>query len=169
MIARRYAKALFQITPAAGLEKRMNTLAQFLGLVNRYPHFFYSPQIAKESKEKALKKIPFEDEELKNFLFLLIDKRRFSCLPEIVKIYSQMAGDQLGVVKAQLVLAEKVDARLTEKLKGKLEKKYGKKVLLEAIIDPRLIGGGVLTVGNRLADFSIKGKLERLKRFINLR
>ncbi len=166
MIETRYAKALFQLTASdEELERRCRDLNRLVAVLNRYP-FFFSPHISKENKEEALKKglEEVEDKQLVSFLLLLVEKRRFNYLQEIVKAYSQMVREKLGQLKGRLVTAEPVEPSYIEKLKGKLEKQYGKKVFLEEETDPRLIGGGILTIGNRLADFSIKGKLEKLKR-----
>ena len=168
-VALRYSKALFNLdTSHEVLKKRLSDLNQSVTVLNQTPQiiqFFSSPQISREEKKEVLKKGLGKnfDSHLLSFFSFLFEKDRFAYLPEIVKAYEQMAMKELETLQGHLMTAIPIDPALMEKLKQKLEKVYRKKVVISEEIDPQLIGGGILSMDNQQIDFSIKGKLEKLK------
>lgn len=169
IVASRYSKALFEL--GSSKEQRLeylNTLKQlasFLNKENKIMNFFISPQIAFEQKKTVLEKTlaGFFDENFLSFFSFLLEKGRFSCLPEIIKKYEEKVKEESGIVDGHLVTATPIESKLLNELKTKLQEIYKKQIILTEETDPQLIGGGILYLGNQLLDFSIKGKLERLK------
>lgn len=168
-IALRYAKALYRLA-ANQAEKEIffRDLTRVLVALNHVPKamcFFLSPQIDQSQKKKILEKCFGKDMDPKAlaFLFLLLEKIRFNYFPQIVKEFSRMLDKELGRVESRLITAEPMSKGDIEQLKGKLEKVYRKKFVIQEEVDKRLIGGGILVIGNKLVDFSLRKQLQRLK------
>lgn len=167
-LALRYSKAFFDLaTNQDELQKQLAVLEYVNKLLTQKSAalFFSSPLISQEKKEKALTKILGEDSNpltLRFFSFLM-EKGRFHYLPEMTKEFKQMVDEKLGILEGNLVTSIPVNEETKIKLKDKLEKFFHKKIKLKESFDPKLIGGGVLLIGNKRIDFSIKGRLERLK------
>jgi F-type H+-transporting ATPase subunit delta len=168
-IARRYARALFHLTSSKELLKqRAEDLKQFVDMLVKNPQaklFFSSPQFDRKKKEVFLKKIfdNDDDQQFLTFLCFLIKKGRFNYLPDIAKEFSQMVNQTLDFLVGVLITATPLDAAFKERIQKNLEHIYQKKLSLKEQVDPALIGGGILIIGNTLLDFSIKHKLEKLK------
>lgn len=99
----------------------------------------------------------------RNFLLLLVDKDRISLITEISKCYQGLADEKAGKMKATVVTASKVSEGLVTELTASLEKGTGKKVSLSYEVDPALIGGIVLKVGDIIYDGSIRTQLHKLR------
>lgn len=155
-----------KLTPSKEeVEKRVEELNQIAKILEKQP-FFISPHISQEGKKAVLQK-GLEgkiDPQLLSFLLLLIEKRRFKHLGEIAKAYSELAMEKLGKLKGCLTVPEPISDELKKNVTEALEKRYQKSLSLDVAIDPKLIGGGILRIGNSQADFSLKGKLAKLEK-----
>lgn len=159
--ASRYAKALFLLAKTDFREE----LKSFVAILQKNPsihRFFNSPHIPLKAKSQVLEKGKL-DPTLMTFLNLLLKNSRFGELPEIVKEYSHLVREKLGIEESFLKSALPLSEEQYQTLKSKLEQYTGKKMELEVAVDPKLLGGGVLKMNNHLLDFSVKGKLARLK------
>lgn len=166
-LANRYAKALFN---SASKSEQQNLLGNFEDLLNIYiktPRlysFLNSPEISKQQKENLLK-IPFKDKSgFMGFLSLLLQKGRFKYLSAIAKEYHTIYTDAYGITHAYLTTAIPLDGEMKAHFKDKLNRIYNKEFELTYDVDSKIIGGGVLVIADRMIDFSIKDKLDRLKR-----
>jgi F-type H+-transporting ATPase subunit delta len=164
--AARYAKALFLLSPTDYREP----LNCFLGLLKQNPvidRFFNSPHISLQSKSKVLEKGVEKGLELDPalivFLKLLLRNQRFSALPEIIEDYGRRTREKLGIAHGVLKSASPLSEEQKKGVLDKLKQFTRKQMELEFSIDPKLLGGGVLTLNHHLIDFSVKGKLTRLE------
>lgn len=168
-IGQRYSKALFNLSPSEDNLKVRSAILKFLAaMIKKTPQistFFHSPHISKADKkgiiQSALKES--EDEIMSSFLSLLIEKGHFKLIPEISDTFKTMADGKLGVAEGHLTTAMPLDQALMDRLKTTLQKILHKKVVLSVTNDPKLLGGGTLFIDNKLADFSLKGKLSRME------
>ena len=125
-----------------------------------------SPVIKTEAKRSALstifdKKIDKLSQDLIN---LLIQNKRLSLLPEVANQYTLLFDEHKGAQKAEVTTAIPLTAELEEKVLAKVKELTGKKVSLENIVDPAIIGGFILRVGDKQFDASILGKMNNLRR-----
>ena len=168
-IAERYAKVFYDLNvPHKKLEKGLAELDAFLFILEKQPkfaEFLNAPQIDAQEKQTLLKKSlggKF-DVIFINFIAYLIDKKRLAYLAQIKREYKFLVDDHLGLwqvnLKAPMPLSEEMEATL----KRKLEEVYKKKVLIHTEIDPEIIGGAILVIGNEMADWSVKGRLKKMK------
>ncbi|HEX6711306.1 MAG TPA: ATP synthase F1 subunit delta [Rubrobacter sp.] len=164
-----YAEALFEAARERDeLEEVLSDLQEFVEALHESEElrlFFYGGQIPERQKRRVLDGLT---EGMKtsttNFLKVLVDNGREEILEEVLTRYEELVKEYLGRVEVEVTTAvelsdEQLD-RLRERLGGVLE---GREVILEANVDPDLIGGAVFRFGGRLMDGSIRGRLESLR------
>lgn len=98
-----------------------------------------------------------------NFLKVIVQKDRFDCLPAVAVAAQQMHDQMSGKIQATLITAEKVDKKNRAEIAEQLSKKLGKEVELNAEVDPSIIGGVVVRVGDTVYDSSVAGQLEQVR------
>lgn len=172
IVARRYAKALFAVAAKKGEKDQQSFGAELAAVVQvlqgspALSKVFRNPVFGVEEKKAILGKLLVKlnpSPTVKNFLSLLADKNRLSYLPEIQDYYNQLLDEASGVLRGQLVTAVDVAAKKKDDLKKKLEKQTGKKLVLDFTVDPKILGGVVLKVGDRVMDASLRAQLQILK------
>lgn len=167
--ARRYASALFNASRAAGNTEAIQAdLALLIGCWNRTPAFrrtLESPRIAAERKQALVATVFHQaiDPLTAIFLRLLIEKRREALLPAIQAIFGELADELRGLVRATAVVAAPLsDADRLNLLEG-LRRRTGKEIDLAVVVNPELIGGAIVRLGDTVIDGSVRGALERLR------
>jgi F-type H+-transporting ATPase subunit delta len=101
--------------------------------------------------------------QLGNLAGLLLGRRRVGLLPAISVEYERLLDNARGVVAATVTSAIPLEAHDEDALRQRVEAMTGRTVRLAAVVDPTLIGGLTLQVGDRLLDASVRGRLERLR------
>ena len=169
-LARRYADAIFQLASESGHTDRtgaeLRTLADALFGDETTKRFFLSPVVDRGEKERMLSSAfaGKADEIALHSVLLLVRKRRESLLPEIVAQYQALelraqGAEPLTVTSAKELSPEELRAMVT-----RLEQVYGKKFEVRQAVEPGLIGGVRITMGDRRVDGSVAGRLEELTR-----
>jgi F-type H+-transporting ATPase subunit delta len=97
-----------------------------------------------------------------DFLRLLLDKHRIDHLPGIVKEFTRLVEQRRNQIRVQVTTAVQVDADVMDRLKRALDSSLGKDCILMTRVDPRIIGGVVAIVGDRIIDGSIRTALDDL-------
>lgn len=168
-ISPRYAKVLFGLDCAKNkLDQRMNDFESILTIFNSNPKlkmFLRSPQVALKDKKKVLQnslKDQF-DTTFINFLSYLIQQERLVHLSHIANEYKLLVNEYLGRWEANIITAVPMDADSEEKLLKKLETMFHKKIHLNKKVDPQIIGGVILIISNEMLDWSVRGRLKKLK------
>lgn len=169
-LANRYATALFTAAAEHGCAAEVgNQLQQLLQemaedgifrqfMLNRSIPSARKKQIAAEALAEVLH--PY----VLNFLFLLFDKDREDILPEIGTAYLQVQQDAEHILAATLVTAAPVTEQTVTDIAASLSQLYqGKKIVFTQEIDPSLLGGAVIQIGNTMIDGSLKHKLAALR------
>jgi F-type H+-transporting ATPase subunit delta len=174
--AGRYASALVELADAEGLAQAVETdLLRFrdtldseggeLGRALRSPVFNVDERGA--VLNAVLPRVGVKGLTA-NFLKLLSERGRMPLLDDIIKTYVEKLDERAGRLRVQLYTVDPLTPQLEAELKAAFEKSTGKTVLLDARIDPTLIGGLVARVGDRVYDASIKSRLLDIKhRLIN--
>jgi F-type H+-transporting ATPase subunit delta len=166
--ARRYARAVFEIALERkeldrwqGDLKRIAALgddAAFMALIS-------NPKVGFEKKNEILAKVLADVNPLaRNLVYLLVSRGRLSMIGEIAQEYHRLYDGYRGIEHAEVVTAVPLDAKEKKKLEEELEKVVGKKVVLEASVDPGLVGGMIARVGGKLLDGSTRSRLLTLKK-----
>lgn len=171
-LERRYALALYEVAEKSGkTEKFLQDLKGIVNLINESEEFIQvikHPEIS-TSKKKALFTEIFKgkiDDELLSFLLILINKGRILQLEEklieMEKIHLERNNKVLAQVKTVVPLLEEEKQELIEKL----NKKYNKTIILEEELEPELIGGVFIRVGDDVIDGSVKNRLMEMKKIM---
>jgi F-type H+-transporting ATPase subunit delta len=103
------------------------------------------------------------DEEIINFIDIIIKNRRLNRLDDIVKQYAHLYSRHVGILEVRAVTARPLNPDIMAMLKDRLEKAYGKSAHIENIIDPSIIGGLRLEIDDRIIDRSIASCLSAIK------
>jgi F-type H+-transporting ATPase subunit delta len=169
--ARVYAKALFDI----GVEEQavgsiyddlQAVSAAIGGLDAELQAFFKMPQFRREDKRRILK-MAFEDKvgrPVLGLLLLLVEKRREPLLDNVVEEFEHYRDRHEGRVQASVTTAKKMDADLAEALRAALEQQTKKTVVLDERIDPEVLGGIRVTLGDSVIDGTVRRGLQDMRR-----
>ena len=102
------------------------------------------------------------NEDGRNLIRLLAERRRLTVLPEIFGLYEQLKNEAEGAIKAQLITAFPATDAQKQTVAAALKQRFGRDVQLEYITDPTLMGGAIVRAGDLVIDGSVRGKLTRL-------
>lgn len=165
-IARPYAEALFKAVgaDAASASEWLDPLAA-VAANEQLRQFADSP---KATPEQVLAVIAGTLKSQlsamgENFLRTVIDNGRLSALPEIARQFRMLKNAQLGAFDATVYSAFEMDNAAVADLSGVLEKRFARKLNLQVQLQPDLIGGIRVVVGDEVLDTSIKARLQQLK------
>lgn len=167
-VARRYAKALFEVASEQkhvdAVEKDLKQVTDALEVSPELIEWLGHPSIGNEQKKELLEKIFDElNPYTKNLLFLLVDRRRETVLPDIYEEYKKLANESKGIVEAVVTTAFKLTADDKKEVKATFEPIIGKKLELVEKVDSDILGGMVVQIGDRLYDGSLKTRLDRFQ------
>jgi F-type H+-transporting ATPase subunit delta len=168
-IAQVYARSLFEV---ASEQEKLDTVKEQIGQFADALHtnrdlavFFFSPYFSIDEKKDGLHKtLEDADPAVMNFLEALIERHR---MPAIYRIRTEF---ELLVDKADkrlpvlLTSAVALDPQLVEDLGKRIGEQTGNEIELTSKVDPDILGGIVLRVGNFILDASIRTRLEKLRR-----
>ena len=167
-LAQRYAQALFEIAGKISLDSFDTELRELTQIIQEHEEIsqvLYHPHIPLSEKKSFLDKL-FKDqisETLRNFLFLLIDRRRQNFLEPIQQEFARLADEARQIVEAKVVSAIQLSDSQEERLKKELARITGKNIRLIRELRPELIGGALVQVGDRVIDGSVAHSLNRMR------
>ena len=101
--------------------------------------------------------------QLRNLVRLLLERGRVRILPEVLRRYDQLVDRASGTVRAEVVAAVEVDARLERRIAAALQQSLGASVQTTVRQDPAILGGLVIRIGDRVIDGSVRTRLEQLR------
>jgi F-type H+-transporting ATPase subunit delta len=169
-IAQHYADALADVAISEkSAEKVSGEFRDFLALLQESAQLgilLSSPAVSRANKHgvaQALVERMKASRTLRNFLFVVIDQRRMSLLPEIQEAFEAQLDDRQGVARASVTSARDLKAGEKKQLRAALERLSGRRVEAHYELDPALIAGAVVRVGSTIYDGSVRTQLERLR------
>lgn len=165
----RYARALFDL---AKEEKEVDQFGQELTEIfallqanAELEKLLYHPQVQESDKKEMMKKILQGQVKplILNFILLLIDKGRINLLKGIIGLYHHLAQEAKGIVEVQVETAFALSPENRTNLTSKLKQMTGKEIAMKEVVNPALIGGIRVRVGDKVIDGTIERHLERIK------
>lgn len=173
VIAAPYAEALLKLAHQEGGDKLGDAVLTDLTLMNAvmssspdFEKILDHPSIPLEEKRKAIVATfkPKVSELSLRLVELLLDKRRMGLLRSIENQYQELMNSYKNIAKADLICAEPLTDKAIADIKARLTEHVGKKLDMTVKVDPSLIGGVVLRMGDQVMDGSLRGKLRNLER-----
>lgn len=170
IVAKRYAKALFELANEKGqagkVQEELKAVVAAISANSELESYLKHPGVPAESKVELLKQA-FEgsiSELVLNTLSLLVQKGRESLTGALYEAYVNIAGEALGEANAVVTSALPLTEEETKQVSVQFGQLLGKKVRIENIVNPSLLGGIQVRIGDRLYDGSLSGKLARLEK-----
>ncbi len=168
-IATVYGRSLFEVAMEHDkLDMVREEIGQFADALDGergLQTFFFSPYFSTDEKKDGLAKaVTDADEVVVNFLQLLIEKHRVPAIFRIRRELDRLWREENKLLPVQVTSAIELDDSLVKNLGETIGEKTGRKVDLTAIVEPDILGGIVLRVGNSILDASIANRLEVLRK-----
>lgn len=129
-------------------------------------NFLSSPAIPKEAKHAVIEKLVARlggSKIIRNFLFVMADNQRVHLLPEIVKTFEEVLRKRLGVAEAEVTSASELNEAQKTTLVSTLQRLSGKKIEAKYSLEPKLLGGAVVRIGDTIYDGSVLNRLNQLR------
>jgi len=165
-----YANALADIALAQGAaEPAAKQLQEFGATYAQSAElrtFLASPAVTVEAKHAVIEKITSRQgasKIIRNFLFVIADHRRTQLLPEILETFQQVIRQRQGVAEAEVSSAVELSAAQKKDLAATLAKLTGKKVETKYSLNPALLGGALVRIGDTIYDGSLRNRLNEMR------
>jgi ATP synthase F1 delta subunit len=168
-IATVYARSLFEVAKEHDeLDEIHDELGQFADALNESRElqvFFFSPYFSSQEKKDGIEKVvQGANERFLNFLKLIAERHRVPAIFRIRRAFDDLWRRENKLLEVRITSAVNLDEGLVKSIGERIEQQTGKRVDLDANVDPDVIGGLVLRVGNKVMDASVRGRLERLRK-----
>lgn len=169
IIADRYADALVKLAQEGKLtfekiNSDLNSVKEILTKSTDLKEFLINPIVSIDSKKEVLDKV-FANEIntlIINFLKIMVDKNRFETFDEVINSYNKYLDEINNISRIEVTSAIEMSKDSQNRLKEKLESRLKKNVVLDLNINPDIIAGLVIKIGDNVVDMSIKHKLQDL-------
>jgi F-type H+-transporting ATPase subunit delta len=168
-IAEVYSRALFDVAQEHDiLDDVHDQLGQFadeLDTNRDMQVFFFSPYFSSQEKKEGIgKMIEGADEHFLRFLELLAERHRMPAIFRIRRDFDGLFAEERKLLPVTVTSAVELDKDTVKEIGKKIEENTGRKVELTTKVDPYVLGGLVMRVGNMVMDGSIRARLERLRK-----
>jgi len=167
--AKRYARAIFELAGEQGqVEEWARRLVTVRDVLSRpdVRAVLTNPSIAVQRRQDAAAALLEQraGPEGVNLARLVVGANRVRDLDTIIEEYGRLADEAAGRVRATATTAVPLDPAVTDELVSSLSRKLGREVRLESRVDPAIVGGLVLRIGDRVIDASVATRLQQLRR-----
>ena len=168
-IAEVYARSLFEVAKEHDkldeIHEELDQFADVLSENRSLQLFFFSPYFSSDEKKDGVAKvIEGGNEYFVRFLELLAEKHRLPVLFRIRREFDSLWAKEQKLLEVSVTSAVDLDEETVKGIGNKIEEQTGNRVELTSHVDPDLIGGLVIRVGNLVLDASVRNRLERLRR-----
>ena len=168
-VGRRYSKAIFDIAEEKNQVKEIYELLNSVMVLYRtdkeFKNFIRNPLISNEEKKLVLNEIFGKDNrDNLNILLYILDKGRINCIKYIVAEYLKIYYRKNRILDVRATFTKELTDEQKKKLIDKLSQKTGKEINLEIKIDKNILGGGVIRIGDKIIDGSIRRELDNWRK-----
>lgn len=168
-IAKRYASAIYDIAESSDkigeIREALNILSENYNEDEEFKVFLLDPSIKYDEKVEYLhKSFDFISEDAFKIINYLVKKGRVSLAEKIRDSYLKIYYEKNNKILVNATFTKELSDNQREALMKKLEEKYKKKIVLNLSVDEELIGGGIIKIGNKVIDGSIKSQIENIKK-----
>jgi F-type H+-transporting ATPase subunit delta len=168
-IAQVYARSLFEVAIEQDkLDVVREQLAEFtdaLSASHELQMFFFSPYFSTDEKQDGLRRtVTDADESFLNFLLLLLENHRMPVIFRVRREYDRLWRETNQLLAVQITSAVELDPSVAERVGDEIGRQTGRTVELTSAVDPDILGGIVVRVGNSIIDASIRTRLDNLRK-----
>jgi F-type H+-transporting ATPase subunit delta len=168
-IAQVYARALFEVAEERdSLDVVRDQLGDFVDALNANRNlavFLFSPYFSAEEKEDGLHKAVVDaDPTFMNFLETLVERHRVPAIFRIRDRYDELWDQENKLLPVQVTSAIDLDSSTVQQIGDRIHEQTGQTVELSSKVDPEILGGIVLRVGNLILDASIRNRLNQFQK-----
>src|SRR4051794_33741636 len=168
-IAAVYARSLFEVAKEQGkLDEVREQLGQFADAMQAdrdLQVFFFSPYFSAPEKEDGLDRaVSGADETVVNFLKLLIENHRMPVIFRVRRGYDELWEEENKLLPVQITSAVALDEATVKQIGDRIASQTGRRVDLSASVEPDILGGIGVRVGNQVRDASARNRLEQLRK-----
>jgi len=166
-LARPYAEAAFRLAQGendlAGWSSRIATLAAIVSDA-RVAALIADPAVSAARVAQLITEVAGGDlgERGGNFVKVLSENDRLAVLPEIATQYEALKANAEGTLEATITSAQELSQAQIDDLVAGLKTKFNRAVNVQVAVDPELIGGAVIAIGDQVMDGSVKGRLQKM-------
>jgi F-type H+-transporting ATPase subunit delta len=170
-IAQVYARSLFEVAQEQGkvdlVREELGQVADALDGDATLRQFFFSPYFSTEEKRDGLRRtIVGADPVTMNFLDVLVENHRLPVVPRARREYERRWREANDLLPVTVTSAVVLDDAVVQRIGDEIGRQTGRTVQLTREVDPSIVGGFVVRVGNAILDASIKNRLEHLRKQI---
>jgi F-type H+-transporting ATPase subunit delta len=170
-IAQVYSRALFQVAKEQGkldlVREQLGVLADALNEHGDLRVFFFSPYFSTEEKKDGLHRaLEGADPTIVNFLETLLERHRMPVIFRIRQQYERLWDEENKLLPVEVTSAVSLDEATIKSIGERIGEQTGQRVELTSRVDPGILGGIVLRVGNSILDASIKHRLDQLRKHV---
>jgi F-type H+-transporting ATPase subunit delta len=168
-IAQVYARSLFEVAKEHDkldvVREQLGEIADAIAEQHDLQVFFFSPYFSTEEKVEGLSRAMQDaDETVVNFLGLLIEKHRMPALFRIRREFDALWEEENRLLPVQVTSAIELDEGTVRQIGDAIGEQTGRRIELTSEVDPDILGGIVLRVGNSILDASIRNRLEKRRK-----
>ena len=168
-IAAVYARSLFEVAQERNkldtVRDELGTFADAVDTSRELQTFFFSPYFSTAEKKDGLDRaLSDADEVVVNFLKLLIENHRTPVIFRVRREFDRLWQEENKLLPVQVTSAVELDEVTVKQIGDRIAQQTGRKIELSASVEPAIIGGIVVRVGNSILDASIRNRLEQLRK-----
>jgi F-type H+-transporting ATPase subunit delta len=168
-LGRVYGDALFDVAMETdkldAIHEQLGEFADAMHENRDLQVFLFSPYFASKEKTEGLRKVVSGAEpEFQNFLELLAEKHRMPAIFHMRRRFDERWAEENKRLEVTLTSAVELDSKVIDRVGKEIERQTDRKIDMTAEVDPDVLGGLVLRVGNRVLDASIRSKLDKLRK-----
>jgi F-type H+-transporting ATPase subunit delta len=168
-IAAVYARSLFEVASEQDkldlVREQLGAFADALDQTRELQVFFFSPYFSTTEKEDGLDRaVTDADPVVINFLKLLIENHRMPVIFRVRRGYDELWEEENKLLPVRVTSAVELDEGTVNQIGERIAEQTGRKVDLSSQVDPDILGGIVVRVGNSILDASIRNRLESLRK-----
>ena len=170
-IAEVYSRALFEVAKEHdAVDEIHDQLGEFVDAMNESGDlrvFFFSPYFSSQEKKEGIDKlIDDADENFVRFLELLAERHRMPVIFRIRRRFDELWREENKLLPVTVTSAIDLDRELVEGIGKQIEEQTGRHIELSSRVNPDVLGGIVLQVGNMVLDASVRNQLEQLRKTV---
>ena len=168
-IAQVYARSLFEVATEHDkldlVREQLGEFAEALSESHELQMFFFSPYFSTDEKQDGLRRtVSDADESFLNFLSLLLENHRMPVIFRVRREYDRLWREANHLLAVQITSAVELDPSVAERVGDEIGRQTGRTVELTSAVEPEILGGIVVRVGNSIIDASIRTRLDKLRK-----